>query len=242
MSEVVTTAVVMETREPVVVKQAPTASAWPLVLRFPASEPLTDELLLQISGLNDGWRFERNANGDLEIMSPSSYSSSMVAAELVGQLRAWIRAGIGGLLLGADSGFRQPSNSVRGPDAAWLSRERLGSLTAEQRAQAFLPICPDFLVEVRSPGDRLSLQQDKMVDWMAGGTLLGWLIDPESETVHIYRSDGSVSDGSVSDGSVEIVERPDALSAEPTCPGLTISFEYVWNLQSQVDVESDEDV
>ena len=235
MSEVVTTAVVMETREPVVVKQA--ASAWPLVLRFPASEPLTDELLLQISGLNDGWRFERNANGDLEIMSPSSYSSSIVAAELLGQLRAWIRAGIGGLLLGADSGFRQPSNSVRSPDAAWLSRERLGSLTAEQRAQAFLPICPDFLVEVRSPGDRLSQQQGKMVDWMAGGTLLGWLIDPESETVHVYRSDGSVSDG-----SVEIVERPDSLSAEPTCRGLAISFEYVWNLQSQVDVESDEEV
>ena len=225
----VTTAAVIETREPVVVKQAPSASAWPLVLRFPASEPLTDELLLQISGLNAHLDFERGANGELVIVAPASNSSDEASVEVARQIGNWIREVAGGMIQGSSGGFQLSGGRVRSPDAAWLSRERLGSLTAEQRAQAFLPICPDFLVEVRSPGDRLSQQQDKMVDWMAGGTLLGWLIDPESETVHIYRSDGSVSDG-----SVEIVERPDSLSAEPTCPGLTISFEYVWNLQSQV--------
>ena len=225
----VTTAAVMETREPVVVKQAPSAAAWPLVLRFPASEPLTDELLLQISGLNAHLDFERGANGELVIVAPASNSSDEASVEVARQIGNWIREVAGGMIQGSSGGFQLSGGRVRSPDAAWLSRERLGSLTAEQRAHAFLPICPDFLVEVRSPGDRLSQQQGKMVDWMAGGTLLGWLIDPESETVHVYRSDGSVSDG-----SVEIVERPDALSAEPTCPGLTISFEYVWNLQSQV--------
>ena len=199
---------------------------WPLVLRFPESMPLTDELLLRISEENDWWRFERNADGDLEIMSPASNESEEASAEIARQLGNWIREHAGGMLQGSNGGFDLPSGANRSPDAAWVSKERLATLSREERTQAFKPITPDFLVEVRSPGQELSQQQKKMREWIGGGAQLAWLVDPESETVHIYRPDGSI----------EVVQRPDELSAEPTCPGLTISFQFVWNLQSQADL------
>ena len=204
----------------------PSDQAWPLVLRFPESMPLTDELLLRISEENDYWRFERNADGDLEIMSPASNESEEASAEIAGQVRNWIRAGVGGMLQGSNGGFDLPSGANRSPDAAWVSKERLATLSREERTQAFKPVAPDFLVEVRSPGQELGKQQEKMQEWIDGGAQLAWLVDPESETVHIYRPDGSI----------DVIQRPDELSADPTCPGLTISFEFVWNLQSQADL------
>ena len=198
---------------------------WPIVLELPEEMPLTAQLLLRISEQNDGLRFERNADGDLEIMTPASNESDEASAEISGQIRNWIRSGIGGMLQGSSGGFDLPQGPIRSPDAGWISRERLATLTPEQRSQSFKPIAPEFLVEVRSPSLALPDQQRKMLEWLQGGMVLGWLIDPEAETVHIYREGGSV----------ELVERPDELSAEPTCPGLTISFEYVWNLGSSAE-------
>ena len=96
-------------------------------------------------------------------------------------------------------------------------------MSEEQRQQTYQPICPDFVIEVRSGSDAVASQQRKMAAWIAGGTELGWLVVPEWEMVYVYRADGSV----------EEVERPESLSAEPTCPGLSISFEYVWELPSE---------
>ena len=200
-------------------------SVWPIVLEMPEEMPLTAQLLMRISEQNDGLRFERNADGDLEIMTPASNESDEASAEISGQIRNWIRSGIGGMLQGSSGGFDLPQGPIRSPDAGWISRERLATLTPEQRSQSFKPIAPEFLVEVRSPSLALPDQQRKMLEWLQGGMVLGWLIDPEAETVHIYREGGSV----------ELVERPDELSAEPTCPGLTISFEYVWNLGSSAE-------
>ena len=198
---------------------------WPIVLELPEEMPLTAQLLLRISEQNDGLRFERNADGDLEIMTPASNESDEASAEISGQIRNWIRSGIGGMLQGSSGGFDLPQGPIRSPDAGWISRERLATLTPEQRSQSFKPIAPEFLVEVRSPSQALPDQQRKMLEWLQGGMVLGWLVDPVAETVYVYREGGPV----------ELVERPDELAAEPTCPGLTISFEYVWNLGSSAE-------
>ena len=197
----------------------------PVTLRIPHETPLTDELLEQISRLNKPWQFERTADGDLVIMAPSSIDSDEICAELGRQLSNWIRSGIGGVVTGSSGGYVRGDGHTAAPDAAWTSPRRRASMTEDQRRQTFQPICPDFVIEVRSGSDSLASQQRKMAAWIAGGTELGWLVDPVAETVHIYRGGGSV----------ELVERPDELSAEPTCPGLTISFEYVWNLGSSAE-------
>ena len=195
---------------------------FPIVLRLPSETPLTDELLLQISDANDGWRFERTERGELLIMPPATNSSDEISAELTRQLGNWIRSGVGGMLQGSSGGFAWPDGRVRSPDAAWVSRERLAALSPEAREQTYLPACPTFVIEVRSPGESIPSQQRRLEEWLECGTELGWLVVPEDETVHVYRVDGTV----------EVIQRPETLSTDPICPGLVISFEYAWDLES----------
>ena len=195
---------------------------FPIVLTLPPESPLTDELLERISRLNKPLQFERTAQGELAIMAPASNSSDEISGMATVQVGNWILGGIGGMLQGSSGGFHRADGSVISPDAAWVSRERLAALTPAQREETFLPICPNFVIEVRSPSDQISVLQGKMVEWIECGTELGWLIVPENETVHVYRADGSV----------EVLQRPDELSAEPTCPGLLFSFEHIWQLES----------
>ncbi len=199
----------------------------PVLLRFPEDTPLSDKLLEQISVLNRPWQFERTATGDLVIMAPAGIDADEICMELGAQLRNWVRSGVGGVTTGSSGGYTRGDGNTAAPDAAWTSPQRRASMTEEQRGETFQPICPDFVIEVRSGSDTIASQQRKMAAWIAGGTRLGWLVVPERETVYVYQADGIV----------DMVERPDELSAEPVCPGLTISFEYVWNLESARDME-----
>ena len=194
----------------------------PVLLRFPEDTPLTDRLLEQISRLNKPLQFERTAQGDLLIMAASSIDSDAICMELGRQLSNWARSGVGGVTTGSSGGYIRGDGHTAAPDAAWTSPQRRAAMTEAQRSRAFQPICPDFVIEVRSGSNTIASQQRKMAAWIAGGTRLGWLVIPEHETVYIYHADGTV----------DLVEQPDALSAEPVCQGLTISFEYVWNLES----------
>lgn len=200
----------------------------PMLLRFPDDVPLSDELLEQISRLNKPWQFERTADGELVIMAPSSIDSDEICAELVRQLGNWVRNGMGGVVTASSGGYKRGDGNTAAPDAAWTSPQRRASMTQDQRDESYQPICPDFVIEVRSPRDTIASQQRKMAAWIAGGSLLGWLVVPERETVYIYHADGTV----------DIVERPDELSAEPVCEGLTIGFEYVWDLESAREMEN----
>src|SRR6185369_227819 len=87
--------------------------------------------------------------------------------------------------------FRLPSSAMRSPDAAWVERSRTVALSEEQK-EIFLPLCPDFVIELKSPSDRLSELQEKMVEWIANGCELGWLIDPSKRKVHVYSGSGEV--------------------------------------------------
>ena len=198
-----------------------------MLLRLPDDIPLSDRLLEQISRLNKPWQFERTANGELLIMAPSGIDADEICAELGRQLGNWVRSGVGGVMTGSSGGYERGDGHTAAPDAAWTSPQRRASMSEDQRRQTYQPLCPDFVIEVRSGSDTVASQQRKMEAWIAGGTELGWLVVPEWEAVYIYRADGSV----------EVVERPETLSAEPSCRGLNISFRYVWDLESARDLE-----
>ncbi len=106
---------------------------------------------------------------------------------------------------------------MRSPDAAWVRRSRLVGLTREQK-QKFLPLCPDFVIELRSPTDNLRALQDKMQEYMDNGALLGWLIDPLTRRVHVY----------FPQRQPQILESPSTVPAEPLLPGFALDLQKIW--------------
>ncbi len=194
------------------------------VLRFPPEHPLTDDLLLRIGDLNDGWRFERTTEGALLMNFAAGGESSEIEREFSRQLGNWWVRHREGRVYSPSVGIRQADGRVMMPDAAWISAERLGERTRAQR-QGLIDAVPDFVVEVRSPSQSLEEQQRKMADWIAYGVRLGVLVDPEDLLVFVYRPGRET----------ERLERPAELSAEPELPGFTIDFNEVWTLIGEDD-------
>lgn len=188
-----------------------------VAIAFPDSISLTDELICELSRLNDSLRLERDEQWRLLVSPGPDFDSDDHAAELIEQISIWNRARLGRTLIPSTT-LHLPDDNLRMPDAGWLSPE-----TAEQARSGERPyphVVPDFVVEVRSSNDRLPVQQDKMDMWMRNGVRLGWLVDPLSGTVWVYRPDAEP----------EELQHPSELSADPPCEGLTISFERVWQV------------
>ena len=196
----------------------PTAAAGPLVVQFP-SGLLTDELLLAISGLNDFWCFERNAEGALEISVPTGSVGGRRSLHLSGQLYIWWAETQDGTVFDSSTGFRLPSSAVRSPDAAWASGSLLENTKLDD--EGFWPICPELIVELRSVSQSAEQQQAKMQEWMASGARLGWLID-------VYTGEGEVWVYRQGDSEPERLERPDSLSGEAVAEGLIVDLTRVW--------------
>ena len=187
------------------------------IVQFPLECPLTDDLLAQLSSLNSPWHFERTPEGALLIMPPASMDSDRVTVGFGRQVGNWEYELGGGETYGSSPGFTMPNGSVRQPDAAWISDERLADLPPPGQRPAFPRVVPDFVIEVRSSGDRLS-QQRKMEEWIAYGVRLGWLVDPKEGHIYVYRPDAEV----------EVLERPDTISGEPELSGLEIDCTDIW--------------
>lgn len=195
------------------------AVSWDLVvLQFPQG-CLTDELLLQISGLNDDLRFERNAEGALEISPPAGYESSDQSGRIYAQMLAWSDGEGGGRVYESSAGMSLADGSVLAPDASWVSDERFEQGSAE--TVGFLRACPDLVVEVRSRSQSRRKQREKMEQWMAAGARLGWLIDAfvGNGEAWIYRAGAA---------EPERLERPDLLSGEDVAEGLTVDLTRIW--------------
>jgi Uma2 family endonuclease len=158
----------------------------PMPLRIKPARPMTDEELMRFCEQHDELAVEREPNGDLTVMTPAGSGSSFRNSELCGELRNWAQADDRGIVFESSAGFTLPDGSVRAADAAWLSRGKWNALTPEQR-ESYAPVCPEFIVELRSKTDTLGTLQQKMDQWIANGAELGWLIDPFEKTVHIYR-------------------------------------------------------
>lgn len=183
-------------------------------LQLPDSLQHDDDILYQLCRRNQNLRIERTAKGELLLMSPAGSETDMYNADLIADLKIWTRRTGLGHAFGSSAGFRLPDGAMRNPDAAWISSERWNQLTPVQRA-TFSPICPDFVIELMSPSDRVKDAQEKMDEWMANGCRLGWLIDRQNELVYIYRANGQSS----------VVKSFDEnLSGEDVMPGFVLEL------------------
>ena len=194
----------------------PSVLAAPLKLKLPDCWASTDEALIELSRLNEVWRFELSAERELVIMSPEGRGSTTRGAEMLTDISIWNRQSGRGRVIGPQGGVRLPDTSMRMPDAAWMSAERWENQTGE--AESLLQLCPELIVEIVSVTDDSAEQREKMGRWIRNGAVLGWLIDPFEEEVWIYRADAEP----------ERLERPDALNGEDVCVGLEVSLERVW--------------
>jgi len=153
---------------------------------------LSKEKFKLLASLNPELQMEREKNGKINIMAPVKGGSGIRENRLNYRLRHWREKNDKGECFSPSTGFDLPSGAVKSPDAAWLSAEKMNSLTEEQIEDEYIPAVPDFIVEIRSKTDRLSKLKQKMEKtWMANGVRLGWLIDPYKEKAYIYRLDGS---------------------------------------------------
>ncbi len=147
---------------------------------------LTDEQFFQMCQQNRDYQFERTATGELLIMPPTGGDTSNRNGRLTQQLFNWTDTNELGIAFDSNGGFKLPNGADRSPDASWVKIKRWNALTPEQQVK-FAPICPDFVVELRSPSDSLKDLQEKMQEYIANGAQLGWLIDRKNQRVEIYR-------------------------------------------------------
>jgi Uma2 family endonuclease len=157
---------------------------------YPITVPIhvDDALLLALSASNNHLKMERDKEGNLIVMSPTGSRVSEFQGELFFQLVLWNKKNKYGFCFESQAGFRLPDGSVMSPDVSWMSKQKWESLTEEQQ-NGFAPACPEFIIEVISPGDTLAQQQEKMNLWLENGCKLAWLIQPAEKKVWVYRKD-----------------------------------------------------
>jgi len=178
---------------------------------------LSDDTFLALCALNPDLRLELTAEGEIVIMPPTGGETGNRCIAIAATVYLWSRADGTGHAFGSSTGFRLPTGAIRSPDASWVRRDRLEAVPREARAK-FLPLCPDFVIELRSPSDRLAYVQAKMDEYMANGARLGWLVDPVERTVHVYRPDSPPA----------LLVAPERLSGEPELPGLSLELAEIW--------------
>jgi Uma2 family endonuclease len=157
-----------------------------LPVRLHTETPMSDEEFMRFCAANESLRFERDANGEILVMSPGGFSTSVMNLLIARLLGQWAEADGRGVATGPDGGYTLPDGSVRSPDAAWVSLQKVRSLSEEEKAH-FAPLCPGFVIELRSPSDRRPDLEAKMEQWILNGVEVGWLIDPKEKSVTIYR-------------------------------------------------------
>lgn len=187
------------------------------ILNNPETAPITDEQFYQLCITNQELKLERTAKGDLIIMPPTGGETSKFNSEVNLDLGLWNRQTKLGITFDSSGGFKLPNGADRSPDAAWIPLAKWESLTPQQQ-EKFPPICPDFVIELRSPSDSLKPLQEKMQEYMDNGTRLGWLINRKNRQVEIYRQGREK----------EVLENPTTLSGEDVLPGFVLNLSLIW--------------
>ncbi len=187
----------------------------PIVLRPPS--PLTDDELIAFSRKNKPYRIEKNTKGELVIMTPVGMEGGDREQEVSYQLRAWKRQTRRGRANGPNAGWNLPDGSTLSPDACWTSNEHLDAFTKEQR-ERFVPLCPEFIIEVRSKSDSPFLLFAKMQTWMENGAQLAWMIDPYARTVTVFRTGREP----------EMLHSPNSVQGEGPVEGFTLTLQEIW--------------
>ncbi len=193
-------------------------SIQPIILHSgPILEKVSDREFFEFCRLNPDLRIERTSDGDLIIMPPTGGETGKRNFELTGIFRAWVEADGTGIGFDSLTGFTLPSGDKRSPDLAWLLRSRWESLTEDEREE-FPPLCPDFVVELRSRTDDLDDLQAKMEEYIENGARLGWLIDPKKKKVYLYRPGAEVV----------CLDDPETVSGDPILPGFVLDLKRIW--------------
>jgi Uma2 family endonuclease len=188
-----------------------------LHIRLLPAVPMTQEQFFHFCQQNSEIRFERTAQGELIIMAPSGGETGARNLAVAAQLYFWAQKDGTGTAYDSSAGFVLPKGANRAPDASWILKSRLSNLTSEEK-EKFIPLCPNFVVEVMSPTDSLTATKKKMEEYVDNGANLGWLIYPKKKQVFIYRP-GKV---------VEVLDNPLTLPADPELPGFVLDLEPVW--------------
>uniref|UniRef100_B8HU43 Putative restriction endonuclease domain-containing protein n=1 Tax=Cyanothece sp. (strain PCC 7425 / ATCC 29141) TaxID=395961 RepID=B8HU43_CYAP4 len=189
----------------------------PLRVNLSTIGPMNSEEFYQFCLANRDLRIERTASGEVVIMPPAFSDTGNRNFNIAVQLGSWAEQDGTGLGFDSNSGFTLPNGAMRSPDAAWIKLDRWNALTDEQKA-SFAPICPDFVIELRSSSDMVSNLQGKMKEYMANGSSLGWLIDRKNRTVSIYRPNQDP----------EVLANPETVSGDPELPGFILRMAKIW--------------
>ena len=177
----------------------------------------SDDQLYEFCRLNGDLDIERTAQGDLLIMAPTSFRTSHLNLRIAAQLDQWAERDGTGVATESSGGFILPNSAMRAPDAAWIRRDRLTTVPQEQQ-ERFLPLCPDFAIELRSSSDALGAAQSKMHEYLDNGLRLGWLIDPFARRVYVYRPGVDV----------HVLDDPDGVDGAPVLPSFRLDLSRIW--------------
>ena len=188
-----------------------------LVLRLQPAIDLTREQFFHFCQLNSEVRIELTADGEIAIMPPTGGETGARNMRVGAQVARWADEDGSGVVFDSSTGFELPNGAVRSPDVAWVANARLARLSAEEKRR-FLPLCPDFVIELCSPTDSVAEVQQKMEEYRANGARLGWLFDPDRRRVAVYYADGRV----------EWLERPISIAGDPVLPGFILSSAAIW--------------
>lgn len=189
----------------------------PLMVALPTITPMGRDEFYAFCQANPELRIERAANGDVIVMPPAFSDTGNRNFNLACQLGIWSEKDGTGLGFDSSTGFTLPNGATRSPDASWIRAEKWDTLTEKEKA-SFAPICPDFVIELRSASDTLKGLKAKMEEYINNGVSLGFLIDRKNRTVYIYRPNQNP----------QILENPEQVSGDPELPGFRLPMAKIW--------------
>jgi Uma2 family endonuclease len=178
---------------------------------------ITPEQFAELCRANRYLRLELTSTGELIAMPPAGSRAGISNANLTYQLVAWAQKDRSGVSFDSSTGFTLPNSAMLSPDAAWMKRERWDALTEDEQ-EGFAPLCPDFVVEIRSRSDNLPPLESKMLEYIANGASLAWLIDPLKRRVYIYAQGREVV----------VLENPEIVSGDPLLPSFQLRMSELW--------------
>ena len=190
-----------------------------VLINVPPSFRVSKEQFEQLASVNRDVRLELTSNGELIIIPPTGGNTGKRNIDIEGQLWFWNRQTGLGVVFDSSTGFCLPNSAYRSPDAAWISKAQWDNLTIEQQ-DTFPLLCPDFIIELRSPSDTMKSLREKMLEYIDNGATLGWLIDPKHKKVEVYRGDRS---------SVEVLDNPKTISGEGIVSGFVLNLSIVFS-------------
>lgn len=188
-----------------------------IVLNLKPFIDLNDEQFYQLCQNHRELKFERTAQGELVIMSPIGGEGGSREADLIADLVYWNRRTQLGKVFSSSTCFKLPNDADRSPDAAWVSGDRWNQLTPDQQKK-FPPLCPDFVIELRSESDALEPLQQKMQEYIHNGLRLGWLINPQDQQVEVYRINQAK----------QVLDNPQQVDGEDVLPGFIFDLSGLW--------------